>query len=352
LPEWEGKCLYVWFEAVIGYFSASVEWAHNRGQPEAWKDWWYDHMAKTFYFIGKDNIPFHAVIWPAELLGVERLYDDGPSMKLNLPYDVPANEFMNLEGQGMSGSRNWAVWVDDALDRYDPDALRYYLTVAMPETRDTDWRWDDFVRRNNDELVAAWGNLVNRALTFAYRRFDGRVPTPGPLEDIDARLLAQIEAGFEPIGQLIAACKFRAALSEVMALVREVNRYLDEKGPWFQVKESREAAGTTIYVGLKAIDSLKILFAPYLPFSSERLHQYLGYEGTLFGRSYTSTFEEEGGRVHQALCYDDSGASGEWKPSELPAGQVLRQPEPLFKKLDESVVEEERARIGAGRLSA
>jgi methionyl-tRNA synthetase len=133
----------------------------------------------------------------------------------------------------------------------------------------------------------------------------------------------------------------------VMALVREVNRYLDEKGPWFQVKESREAAGTTIYVGLKAIDSLKILFAPYLPFSSERLHQYLGYEGTLFGRSYTSTFEEEEGRVHQALCYDDSGASGEWKPSELPAGQVLRQPEPLFKKLDESVVEEERARIGA-----
>ena len=347
VPEWEGKCLYVWFEAVIGYFSASVEWAHNRGQPEAWKDWWYDPMARTFYFIGKDNIPFHAVIWPAELLGVERLYDDDPSMKLNLPYDVPANEFMNLEGQGMSGSRNWAVWMDEALDRYDPDALRYYLTVAMPETRDTDWRWDDFLHRNNDELVAAWGNLVHRALTFAYRRFDGRVPMPGPLEDIDARLLAQIEAGFEPIGQLIAACKFRAALSEVMALVREVNRYLDEKGPWFQVKESREAAGTTIYVGLKAIDSLKILFAPYLPFSSERLHQYLGYEGTLFGRSYTSTFEEEEGRVHQALCYDDSGASGEWKPSELPAGQVLRQPEPLFKKLDESVVEEERARIGA-----
>jgi len=347
LPEWEGKCLYVWFEAVIGYFSASVEWAHNRGQPEVWKDWWYDPISKTFYFIGKDNIPFHAVIWPAELLGVERLYDDDPSRKLNLPYDVPANEFMNLEGQGMSGSRNWAVWMDEALDRYGPDALRYYLTVAMPEARDTDWRWDDFLRRNNDELVASWGNLVHRALTFAYRRFDGQVPTPGPLEDIDARLLAKIEAGFESVGQLIAACKFRAALSEVMALVREANRYLDEKGPWFQIKESREAAGTTIYVVLKAIDSLKILFAPYLPFSSERLHQYLGYEGTLFGRSYVSTFEEEEGRVHQALCYDDSDASGEWKPSQLPAGQVLRQPEPLFKKLDESVVEEERARIGA-----
>ena len=352
LSDWQGKCLYVWFEAVIGYFSASVEWAHNRGEPEAWKDWWYEPAAKTSYFIGKDNIPFHAVIWPAELMGVERLYEDGPSKKLNLPYDVPANEFMNLEGKKISGSRNWAVWMDDALDRYDPDPLRYYLTVAMPEARDTDWRWDDFLHRNNDELVATWGNLAHRALTFAYRRFDGRVPTPGPLEDIDVQLLAQIEAGFGPIGELIAACKLRSALSEVMALAREANRYLDEKAPWFQIKESREAAGTTIYVVLKAIDSLKVLFSPFLPFSSERLHQYLGYEGSLFGRSYTSTFEEEGGRVHTALCYDGSSGTGEWKPSELPAGQALGEPEPLFKKLDESVVDEERARMGARNLNA
>ena len=346
VPGWESKCLYVWFEAVIGYFSASREWAHNHGEPEAWKDWWYDPAAKTFYFIGKDNIPFHAVIWPAELMGVERLYEDDPSRTLNLPYDVPANEFMNLEGQKISGSRNWAVWMNEALDRYDPDALRYYLTVAMPETRDTDWLWDGFLHRNNDELVATWGNLVNRTLTFAYRRFDGCVPAPGPLEDVDTQLLAQIEAGFEPVGQLLATCKFRAALGEVMALAREANRYLDEKGPWFQIKENRKAAGTTIYVALKAIDSLKVLFAPFLPFSSERLHQYLGYEGTLFGRQYTDTFEEASGRVHEALCYDDSGATGEWKASHLPPGQPLRQPEPLFKKLDLSVVEKERERLG------
>jgi len=352
LSDWQGKCLYVWFEAVIGYFSASVEWAHNRGEPEAWKDWWYESAAKTFYFIGKDNITFHAVIWSAELMGVERLYEDRPSKKLNLPYDVPANEFMNLEGKKISGSRNWAVWMDDALDRYDPDPLRYYLTVAMPEARDTDWRWDDFLRRNNDELVATWGNLAHRALTFAYRRFDGRVPAPGPLEDIDVQLLSQIEAGFGPIGELIGACKLRSALSEVMALAREANRYLDEKAPWFQIKESREAAGTTIYVVLKAIDSLKVLFSPFLPFSSERLHQYLGYEGSLFGRSYTSAFEEEGGRVHTALCYDGSSGTGEWKPSELPAGQALGEPEPLFKKLDESVVDEERARMAARNLAA
>ena len=132
VPGWKGKCIYVWFEAVIGYFSASVEWARKQGQPEAWKDWWYDRAAKTLYFIGKDNITFHAVVWPAELMGVERLYEDDPSKKLNLPYDVPANEYMNMEGLKISGSRNWAVWVDEALDRYDPDALRYYLTMAMP----------------------------------------------------------------------------------------------------------------------------------------------------------------------------------------------------------------------------
>jgi methionyl-tRNA synthetase len=146
---------------------------------------------------------------------------------------------------------------------------------------------------------------------------------------------------------MIAGCQFRAALREVMALAREANRYLEEKGPWFQIKEDPEAAGTTIYVALRAIDSLKTLFAPFLPFSSERVHQYLGYEGALFGSSYTDTFTEEGGRVHEALCYDPSGATGEWKPSELTPGQALRKSAPLFKKLDESVVEEELARIGA-----
>ncbi len=346
LDGWEHKCLYVWFEAVIGYFSASVEWAHNHNQSEAWKNWWYDPQAETLYFIGKDNIPFHAVIWPAELMGVTRLYEDDPARKLNLPYDVPANEFMNLEGRKISGSRNWAVWMDDALGRYDPDPLRYYLTVAMPETRDTDWLWDEFLRRNNDELVATWGNLVNRTLTFAYKRFDRQVPTPGPLEDIDTRLLEHIEGGFTLVGDLIARCKFRSALAEVMALARETNRYLEEKGPWFQIKEDRQAAATTIYVALRAIDSLKVLFAPFLPFSSERLHQYLGYDGMLFGRLDIQVFEESHGRVHEALCYDPHDATGSWRSSDLQPGQALRPSQPLFKKLDEEIVEQEMARLG------
>lgn len=346
LEGWENKCLYVWFEAVIGYFSASVEWARNTGQPEAWKDWWYEPEAKTLYFIGKDNIPFHAVIWPAELMGVRRLYEGDPARVLNLPYDVPANEFMNLEGRGMSGSRNWAVWADEALDRYDPDAVRYYLTGSMPETRDTYWMWDEFVHRNNKELVGTWGNLAHRALTFAYGRFDGRVPEPGTLDEIDMALLEKVGDGFDRVGDLLAGCRFRAALGEVMDLAREANGYLEEKGPWFQIKEDRRAAGTTMYVVLKVIDSLKVLFAPFLPFSSEKLHHYMGYEGRLFGEQFTDTFQEEGGRVHTALSYDGTSAAGEWRPSELVPGQALREPEPLFESLDESVIEEERARLG------
>jgi methionyl-tRNA synthetase len=238
--------------------------------------------------------------------------------------------------------------MDDILERYDPDAIRYYLTVAMPETRDTDWIWGDFVRRNNDELVATWGNLVNRALTFTYKNFDGHVPTVGPLADVDRALLTQVEEGFERVGALLEGCRFRAALAETMALAREANGYLEEKGPWFQIKEDREAAATTMGTVLRAIDSLKVLFAPFLPFSSEQLHHFMGYEGDLFGRSTIETFEESGGRVHEALCYDAAEATGCWKPSELPAGQALRKPKPLFKKLDEDVADEERARIGAG----
>ncbi|MBN1954476.1 MAG: methionine--tRNA ligase [Anaerolineae bacterium] len=334
LDGYSSKRLYVWFEAVIGYLSASIEWSHNAGQPDAWKTWWYEPTARTVYFIGKDNIPFHAIIWPAELIGMARLYESDPSRYLNLPYDVPANEFMNIEGQQFSKSRGMAVWLPDYLEQFDPDPLRYYVTSVMPETRDSDFSWVDFRRRNNDELVAAWGNLCNRVLTFAYKNFDGRVPVPGLMDRADVGLLARIDVAFEPIGCLFDRCKFRAALNEAMALARETNKYLDDKAPWFQIKEDRQAAGTTVYIALRAIDSLKILLAPFLPFSSEALHQYLGYEGSLFGRQYIDTFTEQEKGAHSALCYDPAGAVGAWRPSELPAGQPLRQPKPLFKKLE------------------
>jgi len=341
---WENKTIYVWFEAVIGYLSATIEWAKNISQPDRWKEWWYNPDARTVYFIGKDNIPFHTVIWPGILTGAEWLQESDKDKRLNLPYDVPSNEFLNMESRQMSGSRGWAIWVLDFLSRYDPDPLRYYLTANAPETRDTDFTWEDFVRRNNDELVATWGNLANRVISFAYKRFGKRVPQPGELDDIDGALLSKVEGSFEPIGALVDACKFRAALGEVMALAREVNRYLDEKAPWLQIKKDQGRAATSVYTALRAIDSLKVLFAPLLPFSSQALHEMLGYEGDLFGRQYVATFEEKT-RSHQALCYDASTLTERWEPSQLPPGQLLRQPKPLFKKLDESIVEEELARM-------
>jgi methionyl-tRNA synthetase len=344
LREWEQKRIYVWFEALMGYFSASIEWARNAGQPEAWRAWWCDPSARIYNFLGKDNIPFHTVYWQAELLGV-RTWGDGDGRPLNLPYDVPANEFMNVEGAKFSKSRNWAIWLPDILERYDPDAIRYYVAATMPESRDSEFAWADFVRRNNDELVATWGNLANRVLSFAYRHWDGKVPDPKGLRGEDARLLDLAATAFTTAGEHLEAVRLRAALSEAISLAGEVNRYLDQQGPWFAIKSDREAAGKTIYTALRAIDSIKILLAPFLPFSSERLHRTLGYDRSLFGDLRIVTFQEET-RPHRALVYDPASAAGRWEPSVLPPGQALLPPEPLYRKLDEEIIEHERERLG------
>ncbi|MCJ7620840.1 MAG: class I tRNA ligase family protein, partial [Anaerolineae bacterium] len=211
--------------------------------------------------------------------------------------------------------------------------------------RDTDFSWYDFWRKNNDELLATWGNLAHRVLTFTYRNFDQKVPEPGDLDDEDRVMLQKVEAAFEPVGELIGTASFKAALSEVMAVAHDANRYLDEKEPWKVIKGDRQAATTTMYVILGVINSLKILFYPFLPFSSQRLHEYLGCKGDLMGQSRVETFEEDG-KSHLALVYDPPTAKVSWAPSSLPAGQALREPGPLFKKLDESIVEEELARLG------
>jgi methionyl-tRNA synthetase len=346
---WSGKCLYVWFEAVIGYLSAAIEWSQAVGKPQAWHDWWYNPQARSYYFIGKDNIPFHAVIWPAQLIGAGEVFGEifeaRESASLEVPYDIPANEFMNLEGQKISGSRNWAVWGLDFLSRYDPDPLRYYLTVNMPESRDTDWDWDDFLGRNNNELVATWGNLANRVLSFAYKHWNGVVPTPGELRPADEEILKMIEDGFRTVGEHLKAVRLRAAINEAMRLASEVNKYLDQAAPWFEIKNDKAAAATTVYTALRAIDSLKVLLSPFLPFTSERLHTYLGYLEPLFGEQRVETLSDQLGE-HTVLRYYPQKGRGYWAPSQLPAGQVLTQPAPLFKKLDESIVEEERARLG------
>lgn len=345
---WEGKCLYVWFEAVIGYLSAAIEWAQISGRADAWKEWWFNPQARAYYFIGKDNIPFHAVIWPAQLIGAGEWFgklfaNDGSP--LTLPYDVPANEFMNLEGQKISGSRNWAVWGADFLSRYDPDPLRYYLTANMPESKDTDWDWADFQRRNNDELVATWGNLANRVLAFAYKHWDGCVPEPGELRADDQAILETVDAGFESVAEHFNAVRLRAALGEAMRLAGEANKYLDKAAPWFEIKTDKGAAAKSIFTALRVIDSLKLFFAPILPFSSERLHTYLGYAQPLFGEQFTETIQDELGE-HVVLRYRPKAAGRLWQPSQLQPGQPLTRPEPLFRKLDPGIVEEERSRLG------
>ncbi len=349
---WEGKCLYVWFEAVIGYLSAAIEWSQVSGGD--WKDWWVNPAAKHYHFIGKDNIFFHTSLWPAQLMGVGdqfvEIFNGEKGIKLTLPYDVPANQFMNMEGQKISGSRHWGVWGLDFLSRYDPDALRYYLTVNMPESKDSDWDWSEFVALNNNQLVATWGNLANRMLSFCYKNWEACVPQidPANLREADLNLLATIENGFSTVGKELDGVHLRAALSEAMRLSTEVNRYIDANAPWTSIKTDREAAALTVYTALKAIDSLKILFAPILPFSCEKLHGFFGYNEPLFGEQYVETLQDSLGE-HTALRYrplENRPVEGFWHPSQLKPGQPLNQPAPLFKKLDESVAAEERARMG------
>jgi len=342
------KRIYVWFDAVIGYLSAAVEWAANTGDPEAWRSWWQSPDSRHYYFMGKDNIVFHTVIWPSILLG----YGDGGDVgagrgRLELPYNIVSSEFLTQEGKKFASSRGIAILVRDFLARYDADALRYFLSIAGPETQDTDFTWAEFVRRNNDELVATWGNLVNRTLTSAHRTF-GAVPEPGELTAEDEALLAAIDGGFDTVGGLIEEARFKAALTEAMRLAALANQYTSEQEPWALIKTDPERAATVLYVALRAVDSLKVLLTPFLPFSSQTLHELLGYDGYLAGPLEFREVEEQGGERHVVLTGDYSDWVGRWEPSALAPGQALREPRPLFKKLDsEQVVADELARMEA-----
>ncbi|MCB0042646.1 MAG: class I tRNA ligase family protein, partial [Caldilinea sp.] len=274
------------------------------------------------------------IIWPGMLIG----YNHGAS-HLNLPYDVPANEYLNLRGGKFSTSRGNVIGWNTVLAQFQPDAWRYVLTAMAPEASDVEFTWQDFMDRINNELVANWGNLVNRMVGFAYKRFDGKVPAPDALTADDEAFLAEIRSGFESVGALYQAVKLKAALQEARRLSQRVNQYLNENAPWKSIGENPQRAATAVYVALQAIDWLKLLWAPILPHSSERLHSMLGYDAPLFGRQYTEIVEDARGR-HQVLRYDHTPASGRWEATTLPAGRALREPAPLFVKLDDALMAE------------
>jgi methionyl-tRNA synthetase len=337
LPGYEDrpdKRIYVWFDAVIGYLSASVEWAAARGTPDAWREWWQDPAARHYYFMGKDNIVFHSIIWPSMLLGYGAGGVVGAGQgELELPYDIVSSEFLTMEGKKFSSSRNVVIYVNDVLSRYDADALRYFLTAAGPETQDTDFTWAEFVRRNNDELLANWGNLVNRTLTSAYRNF-GSVPEAGELREADRAILASLEGGFSAVGDLIEAARFRAALGEAMRLASGVNQYLSDEAPWSTMETDRARSATVLSVALRCVDHLKTLLAPFLPFTSQRVHELLGHAGTLAGPPSTREHVDEDGSAHQVLTGSYDEWVGAWKAQDLPVGQRLREPRPLVQLLD------------------
>lgn len=309
-PGFENKRIYVWFEAVIGYLSATKEWARLRGDDTAWRPYWQGEC-KNYNFLGKDNIFFHTVIWPAILMGYGGL---------NLPYDVPANEFLNIAGGKLSTRRNRAIWLPDYLERYDPDPLRYVLSIGMPETKDSDFSWDVFVHRNNDELVATYGNLAHRVLTFTQHHFNGTVPASSELDEQSQGLLKKAEITMDSVDRALYNCSFREAIRYAMALAREANRYLDSQSPWKTIKEDTEAAANSVYTVLAVLSVLKTVLYPFLPFSSEKLHTLLGFEGSV----------------------KESG----WKFQMPLPGKKLCQPQPLFVKLDESIIEQENNRLG------
>lgn len=301
VPGYEGKRIYVWFDAVIGYLSATKEWAASRGEPERWKQFWQDESTKSYYFIGKDNIPFHTIIWPAMLLGYGGL---------NLPFDVPANQYVNFSaGQKQSKSKGTGTWVLELLEQYDPDTVRFYLTTIMPETSDSEFREEEMIRANNDMLIATWGNLANRVISMIHRNFDGVVPAPAaPLSPESEALLAEARAAFDTVGEEYNLCHFRLALGEALKLAQAANKYLDERAPWKAVKGDLPHAAETLATALNVVNALKVLLHPIVPFSTKALHTQLGFAGTP----------------------QDAG----WRYEPVPAGRRLPPPQALYQKLD------------------
>jgi len=348
------KRLYVWFDAVIGYLSASIEWAARSGDPDAWRAWWQGEDAESYYFMGKDNIVFHTEIWPALLMGYSgqggRGGHCGPLGKLLLPTEVVSSEFLTVEAKQMSASRGVGVLVRDFLSRYDPDALRYYLAAAGPETSDVNFTWAEFLRRNNDELVAGWGNLVNRTVSMAAKNI-GSIPEPGELSAADHALLATTRAAFGPVGELIGRSRQKAAISEAMKTVAEANKYLSDQAPWKLKNDDPARMNTVLHTALQAVDDCKALLTPFLPHSAQKVHEAVGGTGrwAALPELREIAVETAVGSPGYTVLTGDYDTGARWESVPIKAGTPLSLPTPIFAKLDPSMVDEELARLERGQ---
>ncbi len=354
LPGWEdnqNKRLYVWFDAVIGYLSASIEWARRTGDPDAWRQWWNDPAARSAYFMGKDNITFHSQIWPAELLAYNgqgsRGGEPGIFGELNLPTEVVSSEFLTMEGKQFSSSRGVVIYVRDILSRYQPDALRYFLAVAGPENQDTDFTWTEFVRRTNDELVAGWGNLVNRTASLIHKNL-GSIPAAGQLLDVDRALLASTAAGFEQVGTLLRTHHQKQAITEAMRVVADANKYLSDTAPWKLKNTDPERMKTVLHVAAQAISDCRTQLSPFLPHSAQAVHEAFGGTGTVSPMPEIREVDDlDGGPGYPVLMgdYRVGETLAAWRSAPVTPGTPVPAPSPIFRKLDESVIAEELQRM-------
>jgi methionyl-tRNA synthetase len=348
------KRLYVWFDAVIGYLSASIEWAARTGDKDAWRPFWQrgadGSFPDAYYFMGKDNIVFHAEIWPAMLFGYSGIGAKGGTPgglgSLERPYEVVSSEFLTMEGRKFSSSRNVVIYVGDMLARYSPDALRYYLAVAGPENQDTDFTWSEFLRRNNDELVAGWGNLVNRTISMTAKNI-GTIPGPGNLTDADQALLASSRAAFGSVGELLGRSRQKAAIGDVMRVVGEANKYLSDMEPWKLKNADPDRMASVLHTALQVVDDVKTMLTPFLPSSSSAVHKELGGTGVWAAMPELVEVDEETAAGSPSYCVltGDYQTQAYWGSVPLPAGRPIQAPTPVFTKLDPSIVDEELERL-------
>ncbi len=333
------KRIYVWFDAVVGYLSASIEWARRSGDPEAWRAWWQNPAARSYYFMGKDNITFHSVIWPGMLLGANGQGAKGgrPSALgvLHLPTEIVSSEYLTMSGSKLATSRGHVIYVGDFLREYGPDALRYFISVAGPENQDSDFTWEEFVRRTNTELANEWGNLVNRSISMAHKN-NGMVPTPGTLADVDVALLDTARAAYGTVGDLLGRARFKQGITEAMRVVSSANKYLSDTEPW-KLRGDPERRDTVLHTALQVVQDANTLLTPFLPHAAQKVHEALGAEGVWAAQPELTEVTEEGGPSYPVLRGDYADQLATWSSTPIPVGRPLQKPTPLFAKLDEAL---------------